>query len=725
MLKQLLSLNIKDDFMQQMEWIQDAAYLSAAETELINEAIVLTKSVANLPKNNVGGDLQQQYLLMLDALVSIRPDATIIAAAILYPYVNYADLTIESIRDIMGSEVAKLVAGVVKMAAIGNFAKYKDSNNSSADYEQLRKMLLAMIEDVRIIIIKIAEQVSSFNQAKADLELCRQLAVETRAIYAPLANRLGVSELKWQLEDFSFRYLEADEYKKIAKGLAVKRKEREIYAAEFMVQLRSILEDCGVSAISIKSRVKHIYSIYLKMRRKNKTLDEIYDQIAVRVIVPDVAKCYSALSTIHAVYNSIQGEFDDYVASPKGNGYQSIHTAVFGPEDKVVEIQVRTQNMHEFAEFGVAAHWIYKEGASSLNAKSKSSWLSNLLAWQHDVKEDESDDAKLFGDEVFAFTPQGDVKGLAKGSTVLDFAYAIHTQVGHRCRGAKINDKMVQLTTKIKNGDVVEVLTSKNGSPSRDWLDPNNNYLFTSRSRGKVQQWFRANDFERHVHDGHQIIERELKKEPLFKKIGLNKLIAETPYSSGEQLCAAVARGEYTTNALARILHNFEGEANEELSLEEINTVAKGRRESKDFLSGNTLSKISLCCKPAPGDNVIGYVTVGRGVSVHRKDCANIASLSKEGLQRLIEVDWAEGSNSNFPVDLLITANESSVAVRDVNYCLSINKITLLNLQCFRVGNEVGLKMRLTIEVQNTAETDQIMQKLSALPEIFSVDKVK
>lgn len=710
--------------MRQMEWIHDASYLSSEEIDNINAAILLTKQANNSALNAVGGGLEQQYLLMLSALTSVRPDSSIIIAAILYPYVNYGDLSMEVVSESMGTEIAKLVAGIVKMAAIGNFAQYKQHNDNHEDHEQLRKMLLAMIEDVRIIIIKIAEQIACFQQAKQDTVRCQQLARETRAIYAPLANRLGVSELKWQLEDYAFRYLETDNYKQIAQGLSQKRQEREIYAGEFMVQLRGILSDCGIEAISIKSRVKHIYSIYMKMRRKNKTLDEIYDQIAVRIIVPDVAKCYSALSTIHAVYSSIGGEFDDYVASPKGNGYQSIHTAVYGPEDRVVEIQIRTQHMHEFAEYGVAAHWLYKEGGQgTLSPQDKSSWLNNLLAWQQDVKVDDVDKKGLFADEVFAFTPDGDVKGLAKGSTVLDFAYAIHTQVGHGCKGAKVNGKMVPLTTALKNGDVVEVLTSKTGVPSRDWLDARNGYVFSSRARSKVQQWFRANDFSRHVHDGHQIIERELKKNPAFKKVGFNRLVAESPYSNGEQLCAAVARGEYSVAALMRILDQFTQAESQDTV--EAPVHQKPVATTSDVLSGNVLSKISLCCKPTPGDNVVGYVTVGRGISVHRRDCINIINLSEVDKQRVIEVTWAEAHGGHFPVDLLVTAAESSHAVRDVNYCLSIHKVTLLNLQCFHVKNMVGLTMRLTVEVKDSSETEIIIQKLAALKDVVSVEKVR
>jgi GTP pyrophosphokinase len=708
--------------MLDMQWIEDASYLAPAELELINKALVLSAKFAGSAKNSVGADLKEQYNLMLASLAVIRPDASIIMGAILYPYVNYSDLTIDDIKEELGSDIAKIVAGVVKMAAIGNFAQYKNTQSGTGDYEQLRKMLLAMISDVRIIIIKIAEQVSCFHQAKDNPDRCQQLALETRAIYGPLANRLGVSELKWQLEDFAFRYLEEDEYKKIAKGLAAKRKEREIYAAEFMVQLRTLLEDVGVNAISIKSRVKHIYSIYLKMKRKNKPLAEIYDQIAVRVIVPDVAKCYTTLSTIHAVYNSIDGEFDDYIASPKGNGYQSIHTAIYGPDDKVIEIQVRTQNMHEFAEYGVAAHWLYKEGRSNISSKNKSTWLNNLLAWQHDLDSEENQDNKLFGDEVFAFTPQGDVKALARGATVLDFAYAIHTQVGHRCKGAKINDKIAQLSTKVKNGDVIEILTNKNGTPSRDWLDSNSGYLFTSRARSKVQTWFRSNDFVRHVHEGHQIIERELKKEPLFKQVGLQKIVPETPYESGDQVCAAIARGDYSLQALIKILHQFKSDpVVDPITVPNIKTS----KPSSSILSGDTLSKLSMCCKPAPGDNIIGYVTVGRGISVHRKDCSNITSLSNEGIKRLIEVNWASNFIDHYPVDLILTANESSSAVRDVNQCLTNMKATLLNLQCFRVGNEVGLKIKLTVEVANISDVENIVQRLNALPEVFLVERLR
>lgn len=710
--------------MRQMQWMHDATYLSSQERDNINAAILLTKQADSRARNRVNGDLEQQYVRMLSALEAIGPDSSIIIAAILYPYVNYADLSMEVVCESMGAEIAKLVAGTVKMAAIGNFAQYKQDSDNDYSHEQLRKMLLAMIEDVRIIIIKIAEQIACFQQAKEDVAWCQRLAQETRAMYAPLANRLGVSELKWLLEDYAFRYLETDAYQQIAKGLSQKRQEREIYADEFMVQLRGILADCGIKALSIQSRVKHIYSIYMKMRRKNKTLDEIYDQIAVRIIVPDVAKCYSTLSTIHAVYSSIGGEFDDYIASPKSNGYQSIHTAVYGADKRVVEIQIRTQHMHAFAESGVAAHWLYKERSQgTLSKQDKSAWLNNLLAWQQDVKVDGIEQPGLFANEVFAFTPNGDVKGLIKGSTVLDFAYAIHTQVGHGCKGAKVNGKMVPLTTLLKNGDVVEVLTSKTGVPSRDWLDGKNGYLRSGRARSKVQQWFRANDFSRHVHDGQQIIERELKKNPVFKKVGLHKLVIESPYDNSEQLCAAVARGEYSVAALVRILDQLTAIATQDE--EAVPVRQKSISNTSDILSGNVLSRISLCCKPTPGDNVVGYVTVGRGISVHRRDCINIINLSEADKHRLIDVTWAEAHGGHFPIDLLVTTGESDTVVRDVNHCLSLQKVNLLSLQCFHIKNTVGLTIRLTVEVSNREETEAIIQKLSALPDVILVEKVR
>ena len=662
--------------MTTFSWMEDTQYLTEESVAQVHAAIDCAASYSAMC-NPVGGALNDQYSKMLEAITVVRPDAATIIASVLYPCVSYGDLPIEQVRTRFGDEVATLISGVAKISAIGQFAQYQQDEGGQKTYEQLRKMLLAMVSDVRIIIVKIAEQISFFQQSKADNERCLQLAAETQAIYAPLANRLGISELKWQLEDFAFRYANPAEYKKIASGLAQKRRAREIYAAEFMVELRDALESCGVRAISIKSRVKHIYSIYMKMRRKNKDLSEIYDQIAVRVIVPDVAKCYSALSTIHAIYSPVPGEFDDYIASPKSNGYQSVHTAVVGPEARVIEIQVRTQAMHEAAEYGVAAHWVYKEGAQTQTAKARANWLANLLAWQHDVQADSGANQHfLFHDEVFAFTPQGAVKNLPKNATVLDFAYAIHTQVGHTCTGAKINGAIVPLHRALQNGDVVEILTQKHATPSRDWLDPKNKVLMTNRSRNKVAQWFRAHDFERHVHEGQHVVDKELKKEPGYKQIGLHKIVQQSPFNSTDHLFAAIARGEYTVQAMLRIIHAIQAEhteATETASLpEDYERLIKASK--MPAIDQQTLTRLALCCKPAPGDNIVGYVTLGRGITVHRKDCNNVRHLTDDERARLIDINWADHFGAHYPVDIVISADDSSYAVREVTQLLSIEK---------------------------------------------------
>lgn len=699
------------------KWLAENDYLSSVDKLKVSRAIELTTDVNTSIKNDYGCQLSQQVSDMLVVMAAIKPDMELVCASVIYPFVHYGNLSTDKVVQVLGVKIAALVSGVIKISAIGQFVQYKTAIiNSTDNFEQLRKMMLAMVNDPRIIIIKIAEQINFFSYAKDDINLCKKLAAESSAVYAPLANRLGVSDLKWQLEDLSFRYSNPEYYKEIASELASKRKVREIYAAEFMVQLRGILEDCAINAIAVNSRVKHIYSIYLKMRRKNKTIQEIYDQIAVRVIVADVAKCYSALSTIHAVYSAVSGEFDDYIASPKANGYKSIHTAVYGPENKIVEIQIRTQAMHDFAEYGVASHWLYKESNSNSSLKNQEVWLDNLAGWQQHANVGSIGEG-LFTNEVFAFTPAGDVKGLAKGATVLDFAYAIHTQVGHGCSGAKINDKIVPLGTKIKNGNIIAILTNKNGSPSRDWLDERKGFLATSRARAKVQQWFRAQDFTTDATTGRAILEKEIKKLHVSQQINLQRLTAASPYDSLEQLFAALGRAEYSTAATLKLLQEPDKSINS-------NDSNQDKYKLTNRSSGTTLSHVSLCCRPVPGDDIIGYVTIGRGITIHKIDCSNIKHLGDDERQRLIEVDWSSNYVSKYPVSLHITANNSPHAVSDINKFLLKNNISLLNLNCHIVKDVSSVVIDITIELKCSDEITKIMNNLISLPQVKAVEKL-
>ena len=702
------------------DWQNKYKYLTNKEVILINNAIDITGGIITSSCNHVGGNLFEQSENMFNTLANIKPDAHLIAACLIYPFFQYANLPLDLVEEQLGPPVASLLASTRKMSAIKDLVNMHNGTGDKAegDFEQLRKMILAMINDVRIIIIKIVEHLSLCEQAKHNKTLVLPLAKEIQAIYAPLANRLGISEFKWQLEDLAFYFLQETEYKKIAKALASKRKERELYADDFMLQVQSYLRDQNINAISISSRVKHIYSIHLKMQRKNKTIDEIYDQTAIRIILPDVAKCYSALSMIHMVFDPIEAEFDDYIANPKPNGYKSIHTAVHGANNKIIEIQIRTQNMHEFAEFGVAAHWLYKEPGAATTTNNKAKWLDNLVAWHQDLHLDEGPVGRtLFKDEVFVFTPSGDVKSLASGATVLDFAYAIHTQVGHLCKGAILNSKIVPLKTKVNNGDVVEILTNKSCKPSRDWLDSRLGYIHTHRARTKVMQWFRAEDFDRNVALGHESVERALKKHKISPNIALQKFIVNTPYASLNSMYADIARGEYSVEALIRAV---EGEDNQ---VQDTTTKVVKRPEAAQNILGGTMSHLALCCKPRSADKIIGYVTIGRGISIHKADCNNIINVKGIEKSRLIEISWGDKLITNYALSLSILSLDSDNTIRDISQVISNKKINIINLECLHAKNNIGTIINLGLNISEELDADEIIQKISKIATVCEINR--
>lgn len=697
-----------------LSWQSKYAYLSDEDVRLVNNAIDITDGIITTRRNQVGGDLFEQSKNMLDTLANVRADAYLIAACVLYPFFRSADLPLDLIREQLGDQVADLLASTRKMTAIKDLVNVQRASGDE-DFEQLRKMILAMVNDVRIIIIKIVAQLSLFEQAKHDKTISVALSKETKAIYAPLANRLGITELKWQLEDFAFRFLHEAEYKKIAKALSSKRKERELYADDFMLQIQGYLRDQNITTVSISSRVKHIYSIFLKMQRKHKTLNEIYDQIAIRIVLPDVAKCYDTLSMLHMVFEPISEEFDDYIASPKPNGYKSIHTAVYGPDNKIVEIQIRTQSMHEFAEYGVAAHWLYKEGGQATSTKNKARWLDNLVAWHKELGHS-NEGRILFKDEVFVFTPSGDVKSLASGATVLDFAYAIHTQVGHRCKGARVNSKMVPLKTKIKNGDVIEILTSKNGKPSRDWLDSRLGYINTNRARAKIIQWFRVEDFAHYASLGEEIVEKVLKKHKIALKTLQSKLAENTPYSSMRNMYADVGRGKYSVEALMSALKDTEVTS-------ELTKVIRKPEAVKDIL-GNTMSHVALCCRPTSADDIVGYVTIGRGISIHKADCYNIKNIKDSQKSRLLEISWGNKMVTNYTLNLRILSLDPDSTIRDISQFINSHKVSIVNLECLNVKNNIGTVINLSLNVTDGADDNDIVQRIGKIVTVCEVNKI-
>ena len=628
----------------------------------------------------------------------------------------------------MRQEFGDTLAGLVKSVNwLNTFKECRDDEGIQApeQAERLRRMLLAMVDDVRAVLIKLAFRVQRLRGlARETYETRRCIARETLEIYAPLANRLGVGQLKWEMEDLAFRYLEPQAYKQIAKSLEEKRTSRESYVREFVSRLQDELDREGIEA-ELSGRPKHIYSIWRKMQRKHLSVDELYDLRAVRVMVDKVSTCYAVLGLVHGLWPHIPKEFDDYIANPKENGYQSLHTAVIGPGGRTVEVQIRTRAMHEFAELGVAAHWRYKEGGD------QDQKMERAIASLRHLLEDRDSDAELlddfrsdlFSDRVFVLTPQGEIMDLSRGATPLDFAYAVHTEVGHRCRGAKVNGRIVPLTYELKSGEQVEILTAKEGEPSRDWLNPNTGYLRTSGARAKVRQWFKQRDQDKNLSDGKHLFEREAQRLGISpKSVDLDQLASDLRLQRGDELLIALGRGDVTAAQLLGALRVPAPET-DEITLARPEKRPRKKRENDQVHVrgvGNLLTQFASCCKPVPGDSIIGFITRGKGVSIHRRDCPNILSLPDEKRARLVEVDWGEEAEA-YPVDVHIRAFDRQGLLRDVTAIFANEKVNVLAANTRTDKNDQSVLMDLTVEITGTGQLGLVMDKIAQLPNVMDV----
>jgi len=589
--------------------------------------------------------------------------------------------------------------------------------------EALRKMLLAVVSDVRLVLVRIAEQLYRLREARESSRAVQQaLAIETREIYAALASRLGVWQLKWELEDYAFRYADPDAYLSIAKALNEKRAERESFIEAVKDKLQTELRSQGIEA-EISGRPKHIYSIWRKMQRKDRGLDALYDIRAVRILVDDVTECYAALGIVHNLWSYIPGEFDDYIANPKENNYQSLHTAVVGPEGKTVEVQIRSHEMHKHAELGVAAHWRYKEGGNTPAAfDQKISFLRQLLEPADDgadLLEQIRDD--FFEDRVYAVSPKGDVSELPAGATPLDFAYHVHTQVGHRCRGAKVNGRIVPLTYKVANGDQIEIITGSQAHPSRDWLSPKLGYLAGARARAKVRNWFRLQDRDQHLRQGREILDRELSRLAI-KDVATDDIAKRLKQKDTEALYVALGAGDLTSAAIATALQHLRSP---ELP------VLKPRRQSKrkstqpDSVAisgvGDLLCNFARCCRPVPPEAIVGYITQGRGVSIHRQDCGNFLGLNKRSPERVLETSWGETKTGAYPVDLSLHAFDRSGLIRDITSVLADENANVLDLQSHTDKKSMQVIMTVSLEIMDLPTLSTAITKLEQLPNVVSV----
>ena len=687
---------------------------------------------AHKEQKRVNGDPYILHpLAVAEILADMEIDTTTITASLLHDVVEDTEYMLEDIERIFGKEVAFLVDGVTKLNRLDYRTKEDQQVNS------MRKMFLAMAKDIRVVVIKLADRLHNMRTLKyMRSEKQKRIAQETLEIYAPLAHRLGIFNIKWELEDLSFRYMEPDKYYDLVDQMKEKRKVREEIVNEAIDVLKKTLTESSIS-FEINGRPKHFYSIYKKMKKDNRDLSQIYDLYAIRVIVDTVQDCYGVLGIVHSLWKPLPYRFKDYIAMPKPNNYQSLHTTVIGTRGQPVEIQIRTWDMHHIAEYGVAAHWRYKEGRASQKATGfdeKMGWLRNLLEWQDTSNPQEFVNAlKLdaFSDEVFVFTPRGDVIDLPQGAIPIDFAYRIHTDVGHRCVGAKVNGKIVPLDYALKNGDIVEVITSKTGKPSLDWLK----IVSSSESRSKIRNWFKKENREENIEKGSAALEKECKRLghdwKLVSHSGrIAKVAKQMNAGTEDDLLAAVGYGGFAVNTvliklleLHKELDRVDDEQNEKSLIEKLKPrKASGHNHSGVLVKGESglLVRLSKCCSPVPGDPIIGFVTRGRGVSVHRADCPNVRL--DEDVDRLIDVEWDYGMSESFEVNMEISAYDRTGMIADIMAALAEMKISITSINA-KVSETKSVTIHLGISIKDLAQFEFVATKIRRLKDVYKVQR--
>jgi GTP pyrophosphokinase len=703
---------------------------ASGEIDLIRSACDFAERAHTGQTRASGEPFFHHALAVARILADLRLDHETIAAAILHDVVEDTNATLEEVEREFGPRVAALVDGVTKMDVIGEAKGLSAINKREhAQAESLRKMLLAMAEDVRVVLIKLADRLHNMRTlSHLPEDKQKRIARETMDIFAPLANRLGIWQLKWELEDLSFRYLEPIAYKQIAGLLAEKRIDREDYITRFVDWLRQELRDANIDA-EIYGRPKHIYGIWRKMRRKGKDFAQISDVRAVRVLVDTVRDCYAALGIVHTRWQYIPGEFDDYIATPKENNYRSIHTAIIGPEGKTVEVQIRTHEMHQQSELGVAAHWRYKEGKRADDSFDKKiAWLRSLLEWKDEVAEatDFVDQFKseVFSERVYVFTPKGKIIDLPAGSTPLDFAYHVHTDIGHRCRGAKVDGHIVPLGYALKTGEQVEVLTVKEGGPSRDWLNPHLGYLHTSRARSKVQHWFRQQNYDVSVADGRTILERDFHRLGL-SEVNYERLAHKFHFAKVDDFLAAIGRGDIKSSQIMATVQDLVGLRPKEVRPHGPAAPSPVRGPDPSGLTiqgvGNLLTRMGRCCNPVPGDPIVGFITHGRGITIHRRDCPNALRHHGENEERLIEVSWGAQAGRTFPVDIEVLAYERSGLLRDITSLFANERINVTSVNTATDKQQHIARMSFALEVPDLDTLARVLALLDQIPNVSEV----
>jgi GTP pyrophosphokinase len=709
-----------------------AKYLAPPDVETIKRAYAFAAE-AHAPQLRESGEPYINHpLAVAETLASIHMDTATIVAALLHDVSEDCGVPMAELESRFGREVARLVDGVTKLDKMqflhvdGDGAMSPKLDGQDLWAENMRKMFLAMAEDIRVVLIKLADRLHNMKTLEfRPPAKRRRVAQETMDIYAPLANRLGIWELKWQLEDLSFRYLEPEKYHEIADKVASRRAAREKYIQRVIEVLKVELEKHGLQA-DLSGRPKHIYSIYRKMQRRGVDVDQIYDQLAVRVLVQSIPDCYTALGVIHSIWRPLPGQFDDYIANPKESLYQSLHTTVLAVDGRPLEIQIRTHEMHQVAEYGVAAHWRYKEGLrQDQKFDAKVAWLRQLMDWQKDVAggaQEFVDSLKtdIFQDQVYVFTPKGEIKELPSGATPLDFAYRIHTDVGHKCVGAKVNGRLVSLDTKLRNGDIVEIITAKGSrGPSRDWLNPNLGFVRTAHAREKIRQWFRRQQREENIVRGRELVEKALKRLNV-DGVKFDDLAADFKYDKVDDFLAAVGYGDINPDEIGRhVLSGAEEQRKDPTSgIPQFARAAMPMGGLRVLGVGDLLTRVCRSCNPVPGDNIIGYITRGRGVTVHRVDCPSV--LNEDEKDRLVSVDWSESDQHVFPVTVRLEAWDREGLVRDVTAILADEKINIIALSAV-VHKDQTATVWTTVEVPRLDRLSRIMSRLESIRDVFNV----
>ncbi|MEH6443388.1 MAG: GTP diphosphokinase [Oceanospirillaceae bacterium] len=681
-------------------------------------------------------------LEMAQILSELQQDENSIIAAILYRSVREKKLSLEHVKQSFGPKISTCIEGVLQMAAIGSRINPRTGEavlgSDAPQVDTVRKMLVAMIDDVRVALIKIAERTCAIRNVKNADRMKRYLvAREVFDIYAPLAHRLGIGHIKWELEDLSFRYLKPNDYKTIANMLDGKRIERQDFIDTAVDTVYSKLLEQSIES-DVKGRAKHIYSIWRKMQRKNIEFSQVYDMRAVRVLVPNVRDCYAALGIVHGIWRNIPHEFDDYIASPKPNGYRSLHTAVFGPEGKVLEIQIRTPEMHEEAELGVCAHHVYKGTDTDSNSDSyedKITWLRQVLEWHEDLGEAEGLGEILrtdvVQDRLYLFTPDGHVIDMQKGSTAVDFAYRVHTEIGHRCCGAKVNGRIITLNKPLTTGDQVEILTGSEQRPRRDWLNINLGYVTTSKARARVAHWFKLQDRDKNIIAGRNIIDREFVRLAINgNEIDLKVAAKEVNYHQVDDMYAALGAGDVRLSQILNAAQSQLGEKEEDDQLPL--ALTEGKKSPNSALAdsgisilgvGNLLTNIASCCQPVPGDLISGYITISKGVSVHRDDCPNLMTLRANDAVRVVPVEWGEKGERTFPVDVVILAYDRSGLLRDLMNVFANEQSNVVSANTITDRQDSTAQSVFTIEVSRLESLGRLMDKLNQVPNVISVHR--